>query len=495
MILHPRTEPEITLGIRRTQGPSQALERTLEHVKRGGVPANVEVLSQVRAGIKDGSLLRDRAALATNLRSDPALFTHYLKHLYTSGIDSQTHPDPFEALSALEEEKLVGIFDVAADQISTHLLNRSNRAQAMRLQHTLLSAHSAEVIATKNGIGAGLAYSSATLRQLALNLIAWNYPTIYSKALAAHRSKGVDLIMELQRQLGVSPLQIVSRLMADWNLSTQVRRSVIAEPSEQAKLQSAVTQSKDLSLDQVCELAELYAKSHDRANFPEEESKWRAMEPALKERFGSNFLEEIEHEIMQSVSRYQESAPAVFTAPYLAQTAAIEQIPEQDKTSLRANHFAQRCEAPLREALAKAYSQIKPGAVSVEAIKHLVDRAFTHSGALRGCLYLTSKDGTTLRPTLRMGDMPLAAYPLYDHKDYHPVVDCLVASVPIKWHGTGVRGSEIEIVCGSLGALRHPGVLYLEFSELSSQRDLNHLLTVFHAFRKSFLDFLADGGE
>lgn len=51
-------------------------------------------------------------------------------------------------------------------------------------------------------------------RQLGLDLISWNYPSIYSRAITAHRVRGTELDLELDKLLGISPLQI-GRLFAN----------------------------------------------------------------------------------------------------------------------------------------------------------------------------------------------------------------------------------------------------------------------------------------
>ncbi|MBX7138522.1 MAG: hypothetical protein K1X83_11120 [Oligoflexia bacterium] len=485
--------PERTLGVSRVPASTLALDRTVSHLQKGGLPVNLETLSNVQVGLRSGQYRDNRIALARELKSDPALFTHYLKSLYASGADPQSLSDPLEALYSLEDEKLEKMFEISADSLSTHKLSKINRSQSLRLQHTLISTHTAEVLATKSEVAPGMAYSSAMLRQLALNLIAWNYPTIYGKALGAQRSRGGDLMQELQKQLGVSPLQIISRLMADWHLSAELRQSVA--PESAPGLHRDVGPHEKMSAHEICELSELYARSHDRVNFPDAEAQWKRMEPALKDRFGSNFMEEIEHEILDSVVRYQHSAPAVFTAPYLAKVVPAIEPDSSDVAILRGNQFALRCAPLIRDALIRAYEKIEAGALSVEAIRELVDTVMPITGFSRGCLYLTSKDGTKLKPTLRLGDMPLSSYETLDHKEYHPIVDCLVATVPLKWNGVGIRGNQTEIVAGSLGALRHPGVLYLEIRKEAKEQPLEDVLICFHAIRKAFLDFLADGGE
>jgi len=463
----------------------------MEHLKKGGLPANVDVLENIKTNLSSGTYRKDRLALAKELKSDPALFTHYLKRLYSTGNAELGLQDPLEALKVLEDEQLIKIFDVTPSEISVHSLSKSGKQQALRLQHTLISSHTAEVIAVKSDVAPGLAYSSAVLRQLALNLIAWNYPTIYSKALANIRARGGDLITELQRQLGVSPLQIASRLMADWNLGAGLRNTVVPDDNR-ANLQ---TENKKLDVNSICEIAELYAKSHDRANFPEAEAQWRKLEPVLKEEYGANLFEEVEHVILESVSKYQASAPSVFSAPLLAKALPEVTVTDEQRARLGLNQFALRLTPSAREAFSQAYHKMEPGSVSVESIRQIVEAVFPLSGFTRGCLYLSSKDGTSLKPTLRLGDMPLTSYQVMDHKEQHPIVDCLVATVPLKWNGKGIRGNDTEIVAGSLGALRHPGVLYLELSEALSKRDLAEILLAFHALRKAFLDFLADGGE
>ncbi len=495
MFTYQPPEPERTIAVRRAPGQTLTLDRTVSHLYKGGVPADPIALRSLKNRFTDGTYKKNRAQLLKDLKSDPGLFIHYLRHIYTSGIDPEVHPDPVAALAVLEDEKLEKLFEVEASDISVHQISAITKTQALRLQHSMLSAHSAEALATKNSVAPGLAYSSAMLRQLALNLIAWNYPTIFSRALNAHRTRKVDILDELQKQLGTSPLQIVSRIIADWNLGSELRRS--SQPEQFRRQEGETLEEADgkLNIQQICEISELYAKSHDRANYPEAEKQWRDVEPKLRERFGETFLENIEEEILASLSHYERSAPKVFCAPLFAKAAVNIGERGSNGNTVSRNSFALRCPEELYNSFSDAYEQLKLGEVSVEAVRHLVDVTVPLAGFQRGCLYLASKDGTKLRPTLRVGDMPLSLYSEVGHREQSPVVDCLITTVPIRWVGEGIRGAEVEIIAGSLGALRHPGVLYLELSRVLSLELSEEVLLYFHAIRKAFLDFLADGGE
>ncbi|MCB0310060.1 MAG: HDOD domain-containing protein [Bdellovibrionales bacterium] len=468
-------------------------KQTLDHLEKGGLPINTAVLSGIQSNLESGRYLSDRETLLSDLKSDPALYMHYLRSLYSKFEEPPAHTDPFEALKVIEEAKLKKIFSVKEKDLSIHRLSDMSKAQALRVQHSIISSSTAESIALEVNQSPGLAYSSSLLRQLALNLIAWNYPTIYSRALSKHRTQKTDLVTELQRQLGTSPYQIISRLLADWNLGPEYREAVIPQADLGVDVSSSAT--GEFSISQVCEIAELYSMSHDRTNYPDAEREWHKKERELKERFGNDFMDKVEEKIIHTLQFYERSAPQVFVQTAVSEFNQLQDVVHDSEGLINDNRYALRCPIQVRKEFVRLYENLQVGKVSVESVRILVEDVVPRLGFMRGCLYLTTKDGSQLKPALRFGDLPLSEYETLDHTIYSPIVDSLTATVPLKWSGLGVGGIGTDIIAGSLRALRHPGVLYFEIDSHMSEDPSYNPVLYFHAVRKAVLDCLADGGR
>ncbi|RMG44363.1 MAG: hypothetical protein D6719_02050, partial [Candidatus Dadabacteria bacterium] len=137
------------------------------------------------------------------------------------------------------------------------------------------------------------------------------------------------------------------------------------------------------------------------------------------------------------------------------------------------------------------YANIKEAEVSVNAIKDLVEKTVPAAGFMRGCLYLRKKEGLTLVPLLRFGDVALERYKTLHYSGSDPVSDSLFSSVPIKWRGNGITGEMATIVAGGFDDGERTGVLYLELDPAFEERSDYDAITHFNAIKKAVVDCLS----
>jgi len=468
-------------------GQSQA---TMEHISKGGLPVNPQLLKEVHEKLKGGAYKNNCEHLIADLKSDPGLFVHCAKNLKSLVDDLQVGLNPIDELRKLEQEKLESLLDISAKDISIHNFSSANDMQILRLQHSLLSSHTAETIAEKAHIPSDLAFSSSVFRQLGLNLIAWNYPRIYSKVLATHRSRGVNVEEEFDKRLKITPVQIGARFAAEWGMCPDLRRTLTSNPGIIDRKSSDSEDEKQVGLHEICELADLYARSRDPEHFPEDQSRWEEKQEEVKLIVDQNDLLRVETSVKSSILRHEELIPTITEVPLLEKEHKQRMLVENKHELLRANHHLQKCPDTLLVEFERVYNRIEEANISLQAIKQLVNQAVPAAGFVRGCLFLLNKESLELEPALRIGDIPLKEYRAVINDSRSGIASAIHCHAPVKKTSLGVEGTSIIQLTGSLANPEIPGVLYLELSDEDSGDPSHNTINYFHAIRQALNDCL-----
>ena len=490
--------PERERKIKTTEGkpPSRRVVQTIQHVSKGWLPVNPTLLKEVQEKLQDGEYRRKPQNLVEDVKRDPGLFMHAVRHLSQVSDEIRTNIDPIKELSCLEEEKLKKIFCVPERQISEHRFRDITKTQALRLEQSVISTHAAEALAAKTEISRDLAFSGTMLRQLGHDLIAWNYPEIYARALSAQRNKGAEIDLELVKFLGIAPLQVGSKFAADWNLSADLRMIVTPRRSFSAPGAAATGHGEDeaarLSLAQVCEAGEQFARANDPAHYPKAAAQWAATEEKILKITGGDPFADLYGKVVNSLSQADAFLAKPLEPLYFERPAARDDTPPFVKDLLRHNIYVQRCPRDLQETLVQVYHRVCESQISVEALRLLVNSAIPAAGFVQGCLYLLDRKTMTLIPALRIGDIPLSRYKAIPTSENHPVVEALYSTVPLRVEGQGVMGREMHLLCGSIGAKNKPGVLYLEIEPAADEKSGEGSFITFQALRACLADCLGE---
>lgn len=462
-------------------GSPRQLESVTEHVLKGGLPVEPQFLSSVRSRVLAGEFNQDRTTLVREVKSDPGLYAHTARSLH-SLIETSDGILPERELLRVPADTLRRVYDVSEAEVSTHKTREMSRAQALRLQSSIIASRTAEVLAPRAGLDADLGYSASFIRQLGLNYMAWNYPVQYARALEAQKHGRAQLDGELTRLIGISPLDLARRIAAEWHLHESVR----AELSTSASSDSSNASTTALSLHEVCELADLFARANDSEHFPEAKRAWAAQEPKITARFG-DVRQAVAEKVSTTVARYHH--PKV-VAPTLLSQQTSSSYDASDFASQH-NAYLRRCPPEIRQNFTRVYESIEESeGVSVEALRILVDEVIPAIGFLRGCVYLLDEIKRAINPALRIGDLPKSEYQSFKTHQNNLVTTSLDSTVPILQRGLTAGGKDALRVCGSLGSEKRPGVLYLELNERFFESTSHDPLLYFHAVRKALRDCL-----
>lgn len=474
----PETKVTLRPGLHEKQ-----IAECVSHVSKGWFPVNGELLREIRDKAAQGAYESDPQGLLGDLQRDQALFGYCVKNFQRiAGYEKRNF---VEDLPKIPREDLLKLLDVSEQEISSHNFSDAAKPQAVQLKQSVLTCSAATVIGEKLGAKADDAYCCAFLRQLGVNLIAWNYPNVYSKALSRARAGKSSLDELLEQALGISPLKLGVRVSSDWPLSQEVKSSMSAKDPA-GKLDSELS-----TLLHVARLSELFAKAHDEAYFPVEAKAWQSASQEIIAQIGEDGLRKLEEQADKVAALYVPLSPELFSSILPSNPPQATSEATEWKAKFEANQYAQRCPKHVREAIESIYRHMTEGTVSEQAVRDFAIDVVPAAGFLRGCIYLTGADSLRMRPALRFGDKPLPFYSKLTGRGWEAISETFVGNTPSVREILWQDGSSSIAALGALGGTRRLGVLYLEVSDkLISQRDAN-LLVLFKAVRHTLHDILS----
>ncbi len=466
----------------------------LKHLEDGWLPVNPQILTAVQKNLELGTYDKDPLLLIEEVKSDPGLFFHVAKNLKAHVSQSKRIGgfDPISQLKTLEAEKLGALFEVHPESISPlHARESPSVSQAAQTKQLRLSAMTAETIAKKLLIQPDHAFSNAAFRQLGLELVAWNYPHIFARALSLHKTKGEPIEHYLRKTLGISPQKIALQYARKWGMSNDIEKSINYTSSLHHRDHHEETFDRNdhenlkVSLGELCQLSELYAKAQDPQHYPTAPDLWAAKEIGIKEYLGKEVLEEIEektHVMLEEMEQPEEQAAA---------PKPVHKVPTKKDAILDKNHYLKRIPTWLQKYFVRAYKEMNESEVPLDAIRILANKAVPQAGFIRGCLYLQDKEKLELEPALRFGDTPLENYKELMYNSKNGITTVMYSQAPLKQAGRGVLGDHVTQICGSLRNSDFPGVLYLEIADEAEDNPEHDAVSFFHAIRQTLSDCLS----
>ncbi|MCB0352381.1 MAG: hypothetical protein KDD64_02615 [Bdellovibrionales bacterium] len=481
MYTHHRSSKTQKVALPKGPTLSARARETLAHLEAGGLPINPILLEGIQKNIDRGTYNDHPEELLKDLKKDPALLIYFSQHL-REVLDAPPHGglEPLAALEQLESDKLYELLDIVPSDISVHRAELGGPAQEMIGHLTRISSETAETLAGEIEKQENIAFSSAMFRQYGQLLIAWNYPRIYARALANNRTKHQPIDQQIAQLLGINSKKISSHFAKKLGLHTDIKRSLVVAPYRDRLGDEGPPPSVSaLTLSDICEISELYAKSRDPHQFPLAEEQWAAKEHVLEQMLGETLIEEI-HERSQEVLTSKE--PAAYIPPE-ERDLGEETVILTEEDIFRRNKYIPYTTQASHDGFRLIYALLDDTKEAVTALKILSGRVSFLAGFARGCVYLQNKKSFDLQAALRFGDTPLARYKKFIVDARSGISGSLQAKAPFRSDGVGVDGSHVTRVCGSLMNEKMPGVLYLELDDYISNNARFEATASFHAIR------------
>jgi hypothetical protein len=485
-----------------TSGNSKAgSQDSVEYLTKGWFPVNTALLKEVQANLKVGKYNEDREALIRDIKADFSLFAHCLKGLGKTTNREQRDQNPLDIIRMMEIENLKKMIEVSPDGISAHVFDPKLKAQISRIKHFLITCSTAEAICESKNLDSDLAFSCAVARQLGMTLVAYNYPRIYSQAVASLKDEHDDLEKILKKTLGYSPAQIGARIALGWNQNTALKIGLgeaVIPPEDEDPLIAYKSRNAEHKqgeeLKKICEIGESLARLNDVEHYPSSAKKWDVVMSEVKNYLGPDGLDIINERVRAYQTDYVALAPDAF---------ATEVSPERNVKTANAQHavklfaenpFIKNCHSNLKGEFEKVYKKIMVGQVSTEGVNILISNVIPLAGFARGCIYLADMKRMRLVPTLRIGNVDLSEFRVLNYADsgsnLHPVIDALNATSPLRQENVMVNGEVVSHISGNFGNHEKNGVLHLQMGRELLAADRNVSLMYFKAVRQALNDCL-----
>lgn len=466
------------------------LQQAAEYVSRQWFPINPKVAELIQTKLSESKYDESHQLLFNDLKGDFALFTFCLKKIKENALSKAE--SPLAGFFGVDFEIIKQILLSPVHEISKHDMAGAEKGQALRLKHTVLSCSTAELMAAAKSADHDLAFTCALLRQLGLNLIAWNYPSIYMRALQMVRSAPATLEELITENLGFDPSSLAEVLILLDQTNPFIRKAVgLSNPGN---IQNAGEGGIDPGIVDICEIGEAFAQLNDPEHYPNISRNYSTVIAQIDESLGPNGSSVIMKVINKKFVSYVSAVPEVFNQDIVIEQSLAKVSQDYTNKLFEQNTYAQRCPEALQKEIKEVYRHVAKGQVSSVGVGFLVNRVIPMAGFARGCVYLLDNRSSMLVPKLRIGQCVLSRYKAINCSLVSPegslIVEALYCSMPIKQEGVFLFGDLVAPMLGPIGSKEPMGVLYLEMNEALQLKETGECLNYFKAIRDCLNDCL-----
>jgi hypothetical protein len=465
------------MGTFKGDSNSRRIDRALQHVSKPWFPMDPKIVKQIRVGLQDGTYASDVGRLFDDLKVDFALFTFIIKelsqHAAVEGIEASIIANPIELIRRAGCEKILEVLKEQEKLPSVHLLHWSEPFQVQRLRETAIAAGTASALSEQSNLDPDLGFSRGVLRSIGLNLIAWNYPTVYSKALDT-LTEDTSLDEILTNELGFSPALLGMRLL---------------RPDTASQSDSEVSEKSWATYDELCEIGELLARAENPETYPSAQNDWNSAKKFMAQTFGDETISSIRSKIIESSKYYQENLPEVF--------GDLESFDPQAKIEKHAIHnrtledsLLNSCPEEIKTALRSLYADMGSENVNKALVGRLLKQIVPNAGFTGGCVFVVDPSSLSLKPRTLIGNVQLREITNVALEPGDAAVSALSSTETIVQSAEETSEQKLTGLYSALGIRRKIGVLYLETPHTTQDDNKNQQLAVFQALKQALCDTL-----
>jgi hypothetical protein len=436
----------------KSDGSDRRIDRAIQHVVRPWFPINQDVLSLVRKNLDANSYAAKPEQLLNDLKTDFALFTYVVKELGIQGMQEKLDPkilnNPIELIRWGGAARIADILGADKKLPSTHSLHWSEPFQVQRLRETAVVASTASVLSEKKDLDPEVGFSRGVIREIGLNLIAWNYPTLYSKVLN-NLTPETSLDEELSKQLGFTPALLAMRVLRPVD-PTMPEGNVDEGPDNDWEM-----------YDELCAIGEALARAENPETYPSARNDWKQANQYLNDNAGAGALEMIKERAVEQSKKYQQVLPEVFNSLQTFDPQKAIETHERMSAAIADKDF-RLCPPHIQEALRSLYNDMNGYAVNKAAIQTLLKSIIPQAGYTGGCVFVVDPSTACLKPRTIIGEVNLRSIANVSLEPGDLAVTALSQVTPLFQIAEKIPGNQIEGTYSSLGNARKVGVLYLE---------------------------------
>jgi hypothetical protein len=475
------------------------LDRASKHVSSLWFPINLEVLATIRKKVRDDEYSDPSQSLFEDLKQDFALFTFVVKELMAIGskenLPQRTLNNPAELMEWAGAATIEQLITDDTRLPLSHLLQSVSPLQASRLRETAIVASTAELLSARTSLNPDTGFSRGVLRETGLNLIAWNYPSLYSRVLKK-LAKGQSLDELLSHELGFSPVTLAMRVL---------RPSVQSTSEDERALHDSTWESYD----RLCEIGAALARADSPDTYPSAENDWKLANEYLQKTVGSEGIALIRAKAAEYCKEYARSLSGIFkSAREFNPERSIQNYRKQSKC--RSNRYINQCSTEIQTALQSLYTHLTDSEATGTALEILIRQIIPEAGFTGGCVYLVDPAAFALMPRTVFGNVKLrtverimlkqafadqqtAGFPSsISLESCAPdlAATALSCAQPVVERHDDIHSLGITGMYASLGDAKKVGVLYLEAPEACDIEGDHKTMCTFKAMRQALADAL-----
>ena len=237
-------------------------------------------------------------------------------------------------------------------------------------------------------------FSRGVIRETGLNLIAWNYPSLYSRVIR-NLAKGHSLDEQLSVELGFSPVTLAMRVL---------HPSSAAVDGDERSLHDSSWEVYD----RLCEIGAALARADSPDTYPSAENDWRLANEYLQKTVGHDGINLIKNKATEYSKEYKRSLSSLFKSPRELNPERNIQLHKRQSQSRR-NRYITQCSTEIQSALQSLYSCLSDPQSTGEALELLIRQIIPDAGFTGGCIYLVDPSAFALMPRTVFGSVKLRA--------------------------------------------------------------------------------------
>jgi hypothetical protein len=480
------------------KGSRRVLDNAVSICLDNWLPINKILYESLQEKVVHGTFHDDKESFFETLKKDVFLYSYFLKRCYELGaIDTQNMQDPF--LQNIDNRYIHLIFSLPYTSLSKHSTSEISKVQALRVKFSVISSTTSELLANSDDslVSSEVSFNAALLRQLPMNLIAWNYPFIYSRALM----KGVEELKSIDNYiynlLGFMPEELGIKLAEKIGFGSNFTK--LFDISRE-KLLKHDLESPLLKVVRYSQIGETLARISDPEHYPDSIKEVELFKRDIEEILGEEGLQQVSEKIKERTGEYTGKTFKNISFEISLEKSLKTVNKNFSKELFIKNSYLQKCSDEVKIILWKVYDLIKPYEFPTEAINELVTTTIQMLGFKKGCLYILQTNSMVLLPKLRLGDTELSRYqPLSLKNAQHlkekrnglvPLVDALYSSAPIKQRNVFMYNEEISHITWALESRKIAGILHLEYQQENEYIHKTDLVLIFKAIQRCLVDCL-----
>ncbi|RIL08071.1 MAG: hypothetical protein DCC75_09510 [Proteobacteria bacterium] len=475
------------------------LERACQHVSDLWFPPNPDLVSKLRSGLDSGKYEDDIDSLLLEVRGDFSLYVYCLKEvialLKKEGVSVPEQATPFELLRTAGLKNLKAILETDDNSISRHFYDGMSDYQRSRFEEAIVSASTSQVLAESSEIDPELGYSAALLRQLGLTLIAWNYPSVYQRALSMLKGSkpedNVTLDSAISEVLGFSPTLLALTLARKWGLPTRLCEALDESiPDDEIDFEKVEEELESDAvgylLQHLCKVGEALARANNPETYPTARTDWESARTEITRRLGDDGIRQVQEAITENCQAYLITTPDLFKAGTILELD--QRLTDYERQALvDQNPYLDLCRAHINRKLLKLYDMLRERDEAEDCLRYLIKDVVPAAGFTAGCVYTIDPADQKLVPQLKLAKTVIRTASPVTYDPAKPPTDLIDLAYrsdePIVQDQVHCGEAVFASYAGLVGRSQRIGVLYLEIPDPIYQGSEKHHLNHFRAFR------------